>query len=224
MSQGTILGRATPRSPGSTRLTMALTELRLGPNYTPFHLFIALSTCRSNDIYLRNDADGCTATEQAAPRHHARDDTFAVAKRKTNRSGCATLNLVGTPSVSRETRSPRRGTDRNAGQPQSYVKPGHTLDPSPTSPVGRTRATHKCQRGRALARPLPSHERQDDGSMMSTIRCRSSIVANSTVILPLDFPRSTFTRVSNRSESRSARSTTPGATGTARLGARFCFP
>ena len=41
------------------------------------------------------------------------------------------------------------------------------------------------------------------GSITSTIRRRSSSEANSTVILPLDLPRSTLTRVSSRSESRS---------------------
>ena len=48
---------------------------------------------------------------------------------------------------------------------------------------------------------------------MSTIRRRSSSEANSTVILPLRWPRSTLTRVSSRSESRSARSWSPGAVG-----------
>ena len=48
------------------------------------------------------------------------------------------------------------------------------------------------------------------GSMTSTIRRRSSSEANSTVILPLVWPRSTLTRVSSRSESRSASSVRPG--------------
>src|SRR6185437_10897426 len=42
--------------------------------------------------------------------------------------------------------------------------------------------------------------------MMPTMRSRSSTVANSIVIRPFRRPMSTFTRVSNRSESRSARS------------------
>ena len=49
--------------------------------------------------------------------------------------------------------------------------------------------------------------------MMSTIRRRSSRLANSTVILPLALPRSTLTRVSRRSESRSASSSRPGRDG-----------
>ena len=52
--------------------------------------------------------------------------------------------------------------------------------------------------------------------MIPTIRSRSSTVANSIVILPLLRPRSTFTRVSKRSDSRSARSTSAGACGFAR--------
>ena len=52
--------------------------------------------------------------------------------------------------------------------------------------------------------------------MMPTIRSRSSTVANSMVILPLLRPMSTFTRVSKRSESRSARSVSAGACGLAR--------
>ena len=51
------------------------------------------------------------------------------------------------------------------------------------------------------------------GSIRVTMRSRSSREANSTVILPLVLPRSTLTRVSKRSERRSARSTRRGATG-----------
>ena len=58
--------------------------------------------------------------------------------------------------------------------------------------------------------------------MMPTIRSRSSTVANSIVILPLRRPMSTLTRVSNRSDSRSARSVSAGACGLARrCGAAF---
>ena len=46
---------------------------------------------------------------------------------------------------------------------------------------------------------------------MPTMRSRSSTVANSMVILPLFRPMSTLTRVSKRSESRSARSVSAGA-------------
>ena len=56
--------------------------------------------------------------------------------------------------------------------------------------------------------------------MMSTIRRRSSSVANSTLILPRLLPRSTFTRVSRRSERRSASSARPGATGRRRTSRR----
>ena len=51
------------------------------------------------------------------------------------------------------------------------------------------------------------------GSSSPTMRSRSSSEANSMVILPLVRPRSTLTRVSSRSDSRSARSCEPGATG-----------
>jgi hypothetical protein len=50
----------------------------------------------------------------------------------------------------------------------------------------------------------------------SQIRLRSSRVANSIITLPLRLPSCTRTRVSSRSESRSARSTMPGACGTGR--------
>ena len=51
------------------------------------------------------------------------------------------------------------------------------------------------------------------GSMTSTIRRRSSRVANSIETLPLLLPASTFTRVSSRSESREAMSSRPGIDG-----------
>src|SRR5699024_11248952 len=50
-----------------------------------------------------------------------------------------------------------------------------------------------------------------DGSIRFTIRSRSSIEANSTVILPLFLPRSTLTRVSYRSDNRAAMSSSRGA-------------
>src|ERR1700722_8296470 len=51
------------------------------------------------------------------------------------------------------------------------------------------------------------------GLMAFTIRSRSPIVANSTVIFPFRCPSSTLTRVSNRSERRSARWRRAGARG-----------
>ena len=51
------------------------------------------------------------------------------------------------------------------------------------------------------------------GLMVLTIRSRSSRDANSTTILPLRWPSSTFTRVSSTSERRPARSAKRGATG-----------
>ena len=58
--------------------------------------------------------------------------------------------------------------------------------------------------------------------IIPTIRSRSSTVANSIVILPLFRPMSTFTRVSKRSDSRSARSFRAGACTLARrAGADF---
>ncbi len=61
------------------------------------------------------------------------------------------------------------------------------------------------------------------GDIAFTMRSRSSIVANSTVILPLDRPISTFTRVSKRSERRSDRCRRAGATGFDVTGFLGCF-
>ena len=57
--------------------------------------------------------------------------------------------------------------------------------------------------------------------MALTMRSRSSGVANSTTILPLWRPISTLTRVSKRSDRRSASRRRPGATGCLLAGARF---
>ena len=74
-----------------------------------------------------------------------------------------------------------------------------------------SRALHPTTATQAAIDQPASAAPSSSTPIIPTIRSRSSTVANSIVILPLFRPMSTFTRVSNRSDNRSARSLSAGA-------------
>lgn len=114
--------------------------------------------------------------------------------------------VSGFPRRTYSTRAPSPALSpdmKKARDPQNHVPVRHRAAPPPSgsrSDEGSTELHHSWD-------PAPS----SSTPIIPTIRSRSSTVANSIVILPLFRPMSTFTRVSNRSESRSARSFSAGA-------------
>ena len=78
------------------------------------------------------------------------------------------------------------------------------------SPVARP---HRLGRREVPTRRRLSSCSASSGDIRATMRSRSSMDPNSTTMRPLDRPRSTFTRVSKRSDSRVASTSSFGATG-----------
>jgi hypothetical protein len=106
---------------------------------------------------------------------------------------------------------PLNPTSQTSGfePPQDDLQPPED-DPSTTE--GRLPNRRRTTPNRARKIPQPPEEDPSSSTpIIPTIRSRSSTVANSIVILPLFRPMSTFTRVSNRSDNRSANSLSAGA-------------
>ena len=105
--------------------------------------------------------------------------------------------MTDTP-VRRSSREPGRG--RGAGKfLQTFRRSVRRNLSQPRAPAAQWVLTLLLTSRLRLGKPSSS------GDIALTIRSRSSMVANSTVILPFFAPISTLTRVSNRSESRSDR-------------------
>lgn len=120
------------------------------------------------------------------------------------RGGELVKSIVGAaPSVRSRRRSTRSSPDRQLNHHLTHVE-----GPRGAGPLDVYLRTCVCagQRSVCARQPFSRKTPGSCGAMTSRIRLRSSTEANSTVRRPLFFPRLTFTRVSNRSESRDERS------------------
>ncbi|EPY93537.1 hypothetical protein K530_47515 [Streptomyces noursei CCRC 11814] len=90
------------------------------------------------------------------------------------------------------------------GEPCSGISFRNTARPEPHT-------SGHCSSAPSSADALPMTE-PSPGARVPRMRSRSSIEANSTTIFPFFWPRSTFTRVSKRSDSREARPVSAGDT------------